>query len=205
VTSGGKSQKMTLEHLSGYSIIDTSITVEGVANITTKNAKYVTDLPRAANNQEFFFKYFLKIHKYPDMIMFTMPFNHAKGPVGKYRDEMMKLKVIMDKYIPRTTKVFFIPTFREFPAHYKEMVANNYRNIDRNKKIKRLIGELYLIMEEDFISDTSNRYGFLDLFHITSSLESWSTDGIHMQYKYYDAIMSIFWELYCNSLELGQF
>jgi hypothetical protein len=26
-----------------------------------------------------------------------------------------------------------------------------------------------------------------------------------MQYKYYDAIMSIFWELYCNSLELGQF
>jgi hypothetical protein len=118
---------------------------------------------------------------------------------------MIKLKAIMDKHIPRTTKVFFIPTFSEFPTNYKKELANNYRNFDRNKRIQCMIGELYLIMEEDLVSDTSNRYGFMDLFHITSSLESWSTDGIHMQYKYYDAIMSIFWELYCNSLELGQF
>ncbi len=135
-----------------------------------------------------------------------MPLNHAMyAPIDKYSDQLKTLKTIMDKYIPRNTKVFFIPTFREFPSRYKETFANTYKSMDRNKRIQRLLGELYANMEEDFISDTSNRYGFLDLYNITSSLASWSEDGIHMKAVYYDAIMSLFWELYCNSLELGQF
>jgi hypothetical protein len=190
-----------VEHISGSGIIDEAITVKGPRSVSGTN-----NVPHASNSQEFYFKYFLNRKKYPNVIVFTTPFNHAMyGNVNMYKKQILKLKTIMDRYIPRKTKVFFMPTFSEFPSKYKSDFAKKFKHLDRNRQLEGLLKSLYNVMEVDFLDNTSNRYGFVDIYGMSKSLSSWSQDGIHLNGKWHDIVMSMFWELFCNSLELDEF
>ena len=60
---------------------------------------------------------------------------------------------------------------------------------------------LYGVIEDDLIDPATNRFGFLDLQRISKPRGEWVHDhGSHMDAMWYQTVMSMFWEIYCNSV-----
>jgi hypothetical protein len=144
-------------------------------------------------------KYFMQ-GRYPDLLIIFLPFNHAFGRgLSYYIGQMKTFKGLVDKYVPRTTKVFLIPAFKEFSSRYTKLKDHRINTLQRFEAIWLLNHALFGVTESNLLSPDTNRYGFLDLFTISEPLIDWSTDGVHFEPIWYELIMSMFWELYCNS------
>jgi hypothetical protein len=132
-----------------------------------------------------------------------MPFNHAMyATLEKYTEQLQQLRQIINSYIPHETRVFYVTTFSEF----------DNKNVDKSKRFKRIDGllrsdrieilnrALYGVIEDDLLNATSNKYGFLDVFPMSKSRESWNTDSQHMIPIWYETEMTMFLDLFCNSV-----
>jgi hypothetical protein len=64
---------------------------------------------------------------------------------------------------------------------------------------------LYEVLERDIVSDEGRIFSFLDLFEASLSRVTWSTDGVHMKPVWYENVMTMFWETFCNSVLLDEF
>ena len=179
VTSGKKSRDINIEYLSQKAIIDTSIKLN--------NSDW-----QASTSQEFMFKYFLK-DRYPDLLLIFFPFHHClRKTIDEAIDQLKLLKHLVDNYVPSSTKVFFLPT------HHTSKTEQDGAMLALNQA-------LYRILEDDMLQPKTNRYGFLDLQRISKAIPQWVLDHCtHMDGMWYQTMMSIFWETYCNSVTGNQ-
>ena len=193
VSSDGQSRDIKTEHISWLYTIDATITIPD--NVTNSSSW------SAPTSQEFYFKYFLK-GRYPDVMVLFMPFHHSPDfdlKLDVHIQQLKMLQILVNKYIPRTTRVFYIPTDNEVDKRYRKPYPRR-NGLRRNDLIDLLNKALYGILEADFLDARSGRYGFIDLFSISKERSNWSADGIHMEPKWYNLVMSMFWELFCNSV-----
>jgi hypothetical protein len=191
VTDSGKSRDIAVEHVTLMHLIDTSIRIQ-----TNKSEL------SAPTTQEFYLKHYFT-NRYPDVIIIFPPFNHMKfSSTSQNRRELKQFKFLVDKYVPSSTKIFYIPTFSEFENRRKDKTYFNkkYHGALAVPKILWLNHKLFQILERDLMNESSNIYGFFDMFSISKSRESWSTDGVHMISTWYQNEMSMFLDLFCNSV-----
>ena len=194
--SDDTSHEVTLEHISQTQVIDEMVTIEG----NDTHSKWI-----ATTSQEFYFKYFLN-GRYPDLLIVFLPFNHAaRHSLDMNMDQIREFKRIIDKYLPMSTKVYFVPATSEFDEKYKkDSQRERIQGLHRNDRLEFLNRVLFGVMEDDFLDATSNRYGFVDVFTISKHLAAWSTDGIHMSSLWSRIEMSMLLELFCNSFTLDE-
>ena len=200
VNHSGQSATVQLEFLRLSRTIDQSVVI-AKDGVNDSNG-YV-----AGNSQEFYFKYYFK-HRYPNVLVIFPPFNHDKrAKLSENRDDLKRMKNIVDTYVPETTRIFFMPSFSEFENKRQDTPYFNmkFHGYTAARKISWLNHKLYETLENDLLRGTSNIYGFFDMFTISKSRDGWSTDGVHVKDVWYLNEMSMFLQLFCNRVEQSEF
>ena len=185
----GKKYSISLEHIPIFNVIDETIQLLDELNNTI-----------VSTTQEFILRYYLE-GRYPDLLIIFLPFHHAKfNKVETVRSNIHLLRSLVHKYVPLTTKVFLIPTHGEFEStrtntKYKH---RKFHGFLANNLIYKLNHILFNVFKDDFIDDNNNICGFFDLWKMASTREKWSLDGIHMQTIWYESVVRMFLETFCN-------
>jgi Pyruvate/2-oxoacid:ferredoxin oxidoreductase delta subunit len=172
-----------------------------------KGHNYSLSKYEADTSPEFFFKLYLE-NKYPDVMLIFLPFNHiaTKHHLQKAPAEIKYFHALVKLYIPRTTKVFYMPAFSEFEAkkneHWRNRTVDGLSGLKRMDKLNHILHD---VIKDDVTNASSGIYSFLDLVDMSRDRLSWSTDGVHMQPVWYKTVVSYFWEIFCNSLSGNNF
>jgi len=94
------------------SVMDSSVKLDIAHNHFAVNYQY-----RADTYQEYILKYYLK-GEYPDLLIVIPPFSHDKK--SETSDSLgIRLRyfvALLDLYLPASTSVYWIPSFREFES-----------------------------------------------------------------------------------------
>ena len=156
----------------------------------------------AQSSVEFFFKYYLS-GRYPDVMIVFLPFNHVKFiDLRRVRIDIVSFHALVKLYIPRSTKVFYMPSFAEFEEPRKGSFWMNKRvdGLLAWQRINILNQILYDVIKDDLFNATSGIYSFLDLLDMSKDRLKWNRDGIHMNEQWYSSVIRNFWEVFCNSV-----
>jgi hypothetical protein len=197
--------KATTQHLPLTRIIETAVKVQVPFDLyRSKNTSSWIYKYKAETSAEFFFKIYLQ-NKYPDVMLIFLPFNHIHN-LDISPAEMSYFHALVKLYIPRTTKVFYMPAFSEFDEAKKlYWKKKKFGALPGWQRIDKLNHIMYDVIKDDVMNASSGIYSFLDLVDMSRDRSSLSTDGVHMQYVWYDTVISYFWEIFCNSLSDDEF
>jgi len=162
----------------------------------------------AITMQELVFRYYLK-DKNPDVFLIFLPFAHAKRNMALSRLPMeIKYYIgLLEEYLPKTTKLVFMTSYGEFETARTNMYWKNrlFDGLLAREKIDRMNHVLYEVIKDDLLKEDGRYFGFFDLIDVSRDRGNWSTDAVHMKPVWYESIMSMFWETYCNSVLLDRF
>ena len=177
VTSDDTSRDVQIHHVRQDSVID--------------SIKLNTSDWDASTTQELMLKYSIKEIS-PDLLILFLPARQLLAYMGEPLDAIIRqlelLKTLVDKYVPSNTKVFFLT------------ISDKFTSIEMSEKLSRFNHALYELTERDMLRPGSNRYGFVDLLSLSEPRDDWVADGTKMAEVWYQTMMSMFWETYCNSL-----
>ena len=193
------------EHLSQTMIIDDSLQIEFPNyHIAMKEL----DEFWAITAQEFLFRYFLN-NTYPQVFLIFLPFAHAKQNLKLERlaMEIQYFKNLVELYFPKNTKLIYMPAYSEFAKKPDNTVwlRRRFEGMLAQSKIAKMNDILYKVLEPDLLKDNGRIFSFLDLFEASVSRGAWSTDGVHMENVWYENVMTMFWETFCNSVLRDEF
>ena len=193
------------EHIAQTMILDDSLQIEFP---DYHNASTILDEAWAITAQEFIFRYFLK-DTYPQVFLIFLPFAHAKQNMKLERlaMEIRYFKGLIEQYFPSNTKLIYMPAYSEFAKKPDNTVwrGHLFEGMLAQEKIAKMNDILYQILEPDLLKDNGRIFSFLDVFEASVSRAAWSTDGIHMQPVWYENVMTMFWETFCNSVMMDEF
>ncbi|KAK2163301.1 hypothetical protein LSH36_82g06002 [Paralvinella palmiformis] len=196
---------LNIEHIAQTMILDDSLQLTFPSYI---GATKVMDKVWAITTQELILRYYLK-DKHPDVFLIFLPFVHAKGNtrLSRLPMEIEYLKGLVEEYLPNTTKLFYITSYGEFEERRKssEWYEHSFEGMLARDKIDKMNRILYDVLEGDLLKRDGRYFGFFDLIDISEDRGNWSTDSVHMKVVWYESIMSMFWETYCNSVLLDMF
>ena len=191
------------QHLPMTTLLETAVRILVPFDLykDTNRSKLTSNKYKAETSPEFFFKLYMD-GEYPDVMLIFPPFNHM-GHLPSAAAEMRYFHALVKLYIPRTTKVFYMPAFCEFDesklAKYRNKILPGWKRIDRLNHI------MYDVIKDDVLNPTSGIYSFFDLVDWSRDKKLLTTDGVHMLPIWYDTIVSYFWEVYCNSVFSNDF
>ena len=205
LTVSNKTYTFNIEHIAHTMILDHTLDIVypfGEEGLRVPDNVWVTTA------QELIFRYYLQ-DRYPDVFIVFLPFSHVKRHLLLHRlqMELKYFKSLIEEYIPRTTKVIYMPAYGEFEEARKSREWKNrlFENMLATEKIDKMNHVLYDVLESDLLDPKGRVYGFLDLIEASKDRKGWSTDGVHMAPVWYESVMSMFWETYCNSVLLNEF
>ena len=187
---------ITIEYLGMTMVLDNSLQL----SVPLDGPQFDQFKFRALTTQEFYFKFYLA-DKIPDVIIIFLPFNHAKNIVLQHaRADILYFHSLVKLYLSNSTKVFYIPSFKEFENKRTDPRFTNitYDGKLASGKIDALNHVLFDVIAPDLTRDDSNVHGFLDLWTASSSKQAWSVDGVHMRSIWYRSVMSMFFDYFCN-------
>ncbi|KAK2155898.1 hypothetical protein LSH36_228g06019 [Paralvinella palmiformis] len=200
-----RSYLLDIEHLAQTMILDDSLQMTFP---TYKRAVGVINKVWAITTQELILRYYLKA-KQPDIFLIFLPFVHAKGNIRLSRlpMEIKYFKGLVEEYLPNTTKLFYITSYGEFEKRRKSSKWHKhlFDGMLARDKIDKMNRILYDVLADDLLNRDGRYFGFFDLIDMSEDRGNWSKDSIHMEAVWYQSIMSMFWETYCNSVLLDMF
>jgi hypothetical protein len=200
-----RSDWLTTEHIAQAMILDDSLQL---SYPTYQQAKKHLSQVWALTTQELVFRYYLK-DKHPDLFLIFLPFVHAKHNMRMSRlpIEIEYFKKLIEEYLPKTTKLFYVTSYGEFEEARRGSKWSGvlFEGMLAREKIDRMNHVLYEVLEDDLLNVGGRYFGFLDLIDVSKDRGNWSTDSIHMEVVWYDSVMSMFWETFCNSVLLDSF
>ena len=201
----GKSEGLRFEHIAQTMVLDDTIQITFP---NSHNASGVLDKIWSITSQELIFRYFLK-NRYPQVFLIFLPFAHAKHNMQLKRlsMEIQYFKSLVEHYFPDTTKFIYMPAYSEFETVRGNTIWKErlFEGMLAKDKIHKMNDILYTVLEPDIVMPNRRIFTFLDLFEASVSRASWSTDGVHMKPVWYDNIMAMFWETFCNSVMMDKF
>ena len=203
--TSASSLPIKFEHLPQTMILDDSIQITFPEY---HNASKVLDSIWSITSQEFVFRYFLK-DRYPQVFIIFLPFVHARQnmKLERVKMEIQYYKSLVEQYFPSTTKLIYFPAYSEFESARAKgyWKGRRYEGMLASEKIKKMNDILYEILEPDLLRDDGRVFSFLDVFEASLPHADWCTDGIHMKPIWYENVMTMFWETFCNSVMLDEF
>jgi hypothetical protein len=121
--------------------------------------------------------------------------------------EIQYFKSLVDIYVPNSTRVIYMPAYSEFEKtrNNTKWSSRRYQGMLGAEKVNELNKVLYKILEPDLLQPNGRILSFLDLFEASLPHSAWCVDGVHMTHEWYDNVMAMFWETYCNSVLLDEF
>ena len=120
--------------------------------------------------------------------------------------EIQYFKGLVEHYLPNNTKLIYMPAYSEFAKRPDSVWKDHlFEGMLAEEKIAKMNDILYQILEPDLLKDNGRTFSFLDLYEASVSRGEWSTDGIHMQPVWYENVMTMFWETFCNSVMMDEF
>ena len=202
-----RTSRLSVEHLPMTLVVPTSLRVLVPVDMHRQaNHSLLSHQYFAQSSPEFFFKLYLSEH-YPDIMLVFLPLNHVKFLALKRVEADMKFfHSLVKLYIPRTTKVFYMPGFMEFEEAKRKTIWKN-KTIDGLlawQRIEKLNNIMYDVIKDDVMNASSGIYSFFDLIDMSRDRSSWSTDGVHMKPIWYSTVMLHFWEMLCNGILLDK-
>ena len=199
------SSSIRYEHLAQTMILDDSLQIEFP---NYRNASGVLDKIWALTSQEFMFRYFLN-NTYPQVFLIFLPFVHAKQnmKLDRLAIEIQYFKNLVEYYFPKNTKLIYMPAYSEFAKKPDNTMWRGrlFEGMLAQEKIAKMNDVLYDVLEPDLLKDNGRIFSFLDVFEASVSRATWSNDGIHMQAVWYENVMTMFWETFCNSVMMDDF
>ncbi len=199
------SYSLEVEHLAQTMILDDSLQL---TYPSYKDAAISLNKVWSITSQEFVFRYYLK-DKHPDVFLIFLPFAHAKHNIHLSRlpMEIEYFKKLVEEYLPNTTKLFYFPSYGEFEQARNGSNWSNhlFEGMLAREKIDKMNRVLYKVLEEDLLKPGGRYFGFFDLIDVSQDRGNWSTDSVHMKAEWYESVMAMFWETYCNSVLLDMF
>jgi hypothetical protein len=156
----------------------------------------------ALTSQELILRYFLG-DRYPDILVIFLPFNHAKlMHTRRVTLDVAFFKGLVELYVPRTTRVFYMTTAAEVEEKRRrpEWINRTFENMLATEKIAHLNHVLYDMLEDLLVNDQSRTFGFYDLLEASREKPNWNVDGVHMKDVWYEQVWQRFWQTYCNSV-----
>jgi len=200
-----RSDWLTTEHIAQAMILDDSLQL---SYPTHQQAKKHLSQVWALTTQELVFRYYLK-DKHPDLFLIFLPFVHAKHNMRMSRlpMEIEYFKKLIEEYLPKTTKLVYFTSYGEFGEAKRGYKWSGvlFEGMLAREKIDRMNHVLYEVLEDDLLNVGGRYFGFLDLIDVSKDRGNWSTDSIPMEVVWYDRVMSMFWETFCNSVLLDMF
>ena len=188
--------RVLLESIASTNILDDSVQLQ-ISNYT----EVKPDIYWALTSQELVLRYFLN-GRYPDIFIIFLPFNHAKlMNSDRIKLDIKYFKGLVDMYIPKSTKIFYMTTPGEFEGRRKLKIwkRRKFEKMLATEKINKLNHVLYDAVEGDLLSD-GRTFGFYDLLEASRTRGNWSVDGVHMDDIWYERVNQRFWQTYCNSI-----
>ena len=192
------------EHLPQTMILDDSVQITFPGY---NQAAKIVDRIWSITSQEFIFRYFLH-DRYPQVFLIFLPFIHAKNnmKIKRLKMEILYFKSLVEQYFPNTTKLVYMPAYSEFDSTRGGYWKNRrFEGLLASQKIKKMNDILYEILEPDLLRNDGRVFSFIDVFEASLPHASWCTDGVHMKPVWYENVMTMFWETFCNSVLLHQF
>ena len=197
-----KANEIDLEYIAMEYYIDTEITT--VRNKWLNNCHRSKEAPlcRQSNTyQEFIFGEYLE-DNYPDVILlFSGNHDKARSGLSKIRADMEYLKMIIKKYLPKQTKLFW---FTKFPENLsqKSKFWNDVTfdgNLKTNAFIDRINLELFDVLRTEFVETGGRILPFFDMYDMSLDVLDWTLDGIHRRPEWYDAVLSSWIRTFCET------
>ena len=196
------STKINVEYISMEFYLDTEVTT--VRNDWLKNchpSKEASYCPQSNTNQEFILGEYLE-GNYPDVLLLFSG-NHDKARAGttKIRGDMEYLKMLVKKYVPKQTKVFW---FSKIPENQKQK-SKHWRDMTFDEKwktnpfIDRLNHELFDVLRTEFKEPGGNILPFFDMYNMSYDVLHWTYDGMHRKAEWYDAVISNWMQTFCDT------
>ena len=184
------------EHIAQTMILDDSIQLTFP---DSRNASGVLDKLWSITSQEFIFRYFLK-NRYPQVFLIFLPFSHAKYNIklDRLKMEIQYFNSLVEYYFPKTTQIFYIPS-------YNEPGGSRFEGMLAGEKINKMNEILYQLIESKLLKTDGRVFSFLDLYEASLSRGEWYSNAVHLKPVWYENIMTMFWETFCNSVMMNEF
>ncbi len=149
-------------------------------------------------NQEFILSEYLE-SSYPDVILLFSG-NHDKMRSGqtKMRGDMEYLKMLIKKYVPMQTKVFWFSKITQFSQ--QESKSRKVGGISPlNAFLERLNLQLFDVLRTEFVETGGRILPFFDIFDMSLGVPDWALDGIHRRDEWYDVVLSNWMQTFCET------
>ncbi len=148
--------------------------------------------------QEFVFRLFLK-DRYPDVLVISPALNHVKfkDSARKFALDLDYLIGLMRLYLPRQTRIFWIPGMGESEGTRsgEQYLFKKVDGVLASTKIDQLNHILYARTEHQLRNASSGINGFLDLYQASLDRGDWYQDGVHLQQVWYNTMAAYILEL----------
>ena len=197
-----KTHEIDLEYIAMEFYVDTEITT--VRNKWQKNCHYSKEAPlcRQSNTyQEFIFGEYLE-GNYPDVILlFSGNHDKARSGLSKIRADMEYLKMIIKKYLPKQSKLFWFTKIAENLSQ-KSKFWNDVTfdgNFKTNAFIERINLELFDVLRTEFVETGGRILPFFDMYEMSQGVLDWTIDGMHRRPEWYDAVLSNWIQTFCET------
>ena len=196
------SKKIDIEYISMEFYLDTEVTT--VRNAWIKNchpSKEASYCRQSNTNQEFILGEYLE-GNYPDvLLLFSGNHDKARAGLTKIRGDMEYLKMLVKRYVPKQTKVFWfskIPENRKQKSkHWRDMTFDG--KWKTNPFLERLNYELFDVLRAEFEEPGGNILPFFDMYNMSFDVLHWTYDGIHRKAEWYDAVLSNWMQTFCET------
>ena len=202
VKCGDKPNEIDLEYIAMEFYVDTEITT--VRNNWQNNCHHSKEAPlcRQSNTyQEFIFGEYLE-GNYPDVILlFSGNHDKARSRLSKIRADVEYLKMIIKKYLPTQTKLFWFTKISENMSQ-KSKYWNDVTfdgNLKTNAFIERINAELFDVLRTEFVENGGRILPFFDIYEMSLGVLDWTLGGIHRRPEWYDAVLSNWIQTFCET------
>ncbi len=151
---------------------------------------------------EYVFRYYLREHGYPDLLIAYAQFHHLKwhASFSKAKLEIQYVNSLMETFIPTTTKILWLPGHLECQERIPAKFARNPHgdDLDSNQILHGLNHVLYEVLRPSLKNPKSNTFAFFDFAKISCPQTCVShMDSVHMLPEYYAVIGSYILQLAC--------
>ena len=186
--------EITIEYISMEYYMDTEITT--VRNLWQHNCHPSKNAPtcRQSNSyQEFIFSEYLE-DNYPDVILlFSGSHDYLRYGLTKIRGDMEYLKMLIKKYVPEQTKLFWFSRISQYPKQKRESEE------ELNVLIERSNLELFDVLRTEFVETDGRILPFFDVFDMSLGVRDWAVDGVHRKSEWYAVVLSSWMQTFCET------
>ena len=153
----------------------------------------------AGTTQELLLRHYFR-GQMPDLLFIGVPFNHeirfGRTLFDKGYLDLQYFSSLLDFYLPKSTKIVWVPNARLFPTKERLKFFPIQRGLTQIEQVNMLNVALFHVIKDKFMERDSNTFAYYDAIELTCQLEKFTDKaGVHYLPFYYETMIRILWQL----------